>query len=512
MTIESIRNAVHFILPECILIGTVCVMFLAGPFLTTEAGRTAPGARHRWGLFSLVAIALAAWQWWKVAPAAAMDGPFLGDGLTWAIRGISLALGAVLVLVAWNQLEDATSAECHACLLAILAGVNLTAAANDIITLFLGLELVSIPTYVLLYLPRRTSGSQEATIKYFLLSIFSSALLLYGLAMIYGAIGTTALRDVQMAMMTASASSSPLLLLGVPFIAAGLGFRITAVPFHFYAPDVFQGVPAFMAALLSFIPKVVGFTALWRLTALESLGSADSAVGISTYAASLLAVLAVLTMFVGNLMALRQTNLHRLLAYSSVAHAGYMLVGLLAGGGLSPVPGGAALLFYLVAYGAMTIGAFSVLLAASKGSDSLKTIDELSGLGTTNPVAALLLTVFLFSLTGLPPTAGFLGKFNLFLAAWSQGSTGGRWLAIIMALNAAIAAWYYLRLIAVMYLQAPQSAPSTSRGPATAWAASFVCAAATIGLFVMPQSVWNASVSATQPVIPVTVDSPANGR
>lgn len=497
MTVESLRNAIELIVPECILIGTVCVMFLAGPFLTTESGRASSGARHQWGILSLLAIGFASWQWLNVTPVATSDGPFLSDGLAWTVRGMSFFLGAVLVLVAWNQLEDGVAAECHACLLSILAGVNITALANDVIPLFLGLELVSIPTYVLLYLPRRSAGTQEATLKYFLLSIFSSALLLYGLALGYGATGTTSLTGLQHAISGADAKSSPLLLLAVPFLAAGLGFRITAVPFHFYAPDVFQGVPAFMAALLSFIPKVVGFTALWRLLAIVGTDSVGSATSIGTYSASLLAALAVVTMFVGNLMALRQTNLHRLLAYSSVAHAGYMMVGLLAGAGSSPVPGGAALLFYLVAYGAMTIGAFAVLLAASRTGDSLKSVDDLSGLGTSQPLAALLLAVFLFSLTGLPPTAGFLGKFNLFLAAWSNGASGGRWLAIIMAVNAAIAAWYYLRLIAVMFLQEPKTA-TAGGGQASipAWIATVICAAATLGLFIAPQALWSAALIA----------------
>ncbi|MBX3441128.1 MAG: NADH-quinone oxidoreductase subunit N [Planctomyces sp.] len=499
MSHESIRTAVQLILPECILIGTVCVMFLTGPFLLGRNGQASPGLRHRWGALALLAIGAAAWQWWHTTPVAAIDGPFLSDGLSFTIRGIVLALGAVLVLAAWNQLDDRTSAECNACLLALLAGVNLTAAANDIITLFLGLELVSIPTYLLLYLPTRSRPAQEATIKYFLLSLFSSAMLVYGLALLYGATGTTMLPEIVELLKATSLTESPLLLIAAPLIAAGLGFRITAVPFHFYAPDVFQGVPAFMAALLSFIPKVVGFTALWRLTALTSRAAAESADAVSTYMASVLAVLAVLTMFIGNLMALRQSNLHRLLAYSSVAHGGYMLVGLLAGGGSSGVPGGAALLFYLAAYGFMTIGAFCILLAARRSGDSIRTIDELAGLGSSQPLAALVLSVFLFSLAGLPPTAGFLGKFNLFLAAWSSGVSGTRWLAVILAMNAAISAWYYLRLIGVMYLQSPQ--PSTADAPTRnlpAWIATAVCVAGTLGLFLVPQAVWDAALLATQ--------------
>jgi NADH-quinone oxidoreductase subunit N len=294
------------------------------------------------------------------------------------------------------------------------------------------------------------------------------------------------------------------MLLAAPFLIAGLGFRMTLVPFHFYAPDVFQASPAFSAALLSFIPKVVGFVALWRLTELPEWLSGEPA-SLQAVTAALLAVFAGLTMFVGNLMALRQTDLHRLLAYSSVAHAGYMLVGVIAGRSSGPVTGGASLLFYLTVYGVMTIGAFATLLAASRTGDSLRTTQSLAGLGSTHPAAALLLTVFLFSLTGLPPTAGFLGKFYLLTAAWSQGSAASKCLAVLLGLNAAIAACYYLRLVAVMYLQAPQQLeranPGLAAAPlagAPAWGAVVLCAIATLAVFLSPQWLWNASVRAAE--------------
>jgi NADH-quinone oxidoreductase subunit N len=500
MDIESLQSAFKLILPEAVLIGTACVMFLAAPFLTPTAGKAPEGSRHKWGFLALFAIAFACYLMASAQIEESGTGPFLIDGLAWTVRGVSLLLGAILILVAWNQVDDHVAAECHACLLAIIAGVNITAASNDLITLFLGLELVSIPTYVLLYLPKRTPASQEATLKYFLLSIFSSGMLLYGFALAYGATGSTSMLTVQRALGNATATSQPLLLLAVPFIIAGLGFRITAVPFHFYAPDVFQGSPTFMAALLSFIPKVVGFTALWRLTFLPGSPPASFEAGSwSTFWEMALASFAVLTMFVGNLMALRQTNLHRLLAYSSVAQAGYMMAGLLAGPGIGgATPGSAALLFYLIAYGSMTIGAFAILLAAARNGDSIKTVDELSGLASSSPFAAFLLAFFLLSLTGLPPTAGFLGKFNLFMALWTNATTMGFWLSIFMVINAAIAAWYYLRLIAVMYLQpaTPGTAPPRSNLPA--WVAGSLCAVATLGLFLAPQAVWDAALAAVR--------------
>ncbi len=498
MDIASLQEAYKLILPEAVLIGTACVMFLVAPFLTPATGKAPEGSRHKWGFLSIFAIAFACSLIGGMEISEDSSGPFLNDGLAWTIRGVSLLLGAVLVLVAWNQVDDGIAAECHACLLAVIAGVNITAASNDLITLFLGLELVSIPTYVLLYLPKRSPASQEATLKYFLLSVFSSGMLLYGFALAYGATGSTSLITVQRALSAATTSSAPLLLLAVPFVIAGLGFRITAVPFHFYAPDVFQGSTTFMAALLSFIPKVVGFTALWRLTFLPGLAVAAPG-SWSTFWQMTLAAFAVLTMFVGNLMALRQTHLHRLLAYSSVAQAGYMMTGLLAGSGVGgATPGGAAMLFYLIAYGAMTIGAFAILLAAGRNGESIKTVDELSGLSGSSPLAAFLLAFFLLSLTGLPPTAGFLGKFNLFLALWSNQSTTGYWLSIFMAINAAIAAWYYLRLIAVMYLQPAVDTNLPKRDNLPAWVAGSLCAVATLGLFLAPQTVWDAALAAVR--------------
>lgn len=498
MDIESLQQAYQLILPEAVLIGTACVMFLVGPFLVPASGKAPAGSRHKWGFLSMFALAYAASFLGTLEINEVLAGPFVIDGLAWTVRAISLLLGALLVLLAWNQIDDSVAPECHACLLSIIAGVNITAASNDLISLFLGLELVSIPTYVLLYLPKKSTATQEATLKYFLLSVFSSAMLLYGFALAYGATGTTALPAIQRALATATTSNAPLLLLAVPFVIAGLGFRITAVPFHFYAPDVFQGSPTFMAALLSFIPKVVGFTALWRLTFHPGLVSIAPGSWSSFWQTSL-AAFAVLTMFVGNLMALRQTHLHRLLAYSSVAQAGYMMTGLLTGSAMGgATPGGAALLFYMIAYGAMTIGAFAILLAAAKTGDSIKTVDELSGLGTSHPYAAFLLAFFLLSLTGLPPTAGFLGKFNLFLALWSNQTTMGYWLSICMGVNAAIAAWYYLRLIGVMYLQPAAASTAVPRDNLPAWVAGTLCAVATLGLFLAPQTVWDAALAAVR--------------
>jgi NADH-quinone oxidoreductase subunit N len=489
--VEQIHRTASLIVPEIILLAAMCLLFLAGPLVVTDAGQAAPGLRHRWGFLSLLTIAVAWVVWFGGSSAPSTGALFRIDQLVWYTRGLSLSAGIVLALILWNQVDDGYAAEAHACLLAILAGTNLVAAASDLVSLFLALELVSIPTYVILYLSRRDRAGREATVKYFLLSIFSSALVLYGLSWLYGAAGTTnlaAVADVTRA--SSSEGGIRMLQIALALLLAGLSFRIAAVPFHFYAPDVFQGTTAANAALLSFVPKVVGFVALLRLLPLTATAQTGAGWLPDDSARSLLALLAVVTMFVGNLMAMRQKQLYRLMAYSSVAHAGYMLIGL-AVGDLGPASGTDAVLFYLAAYGLMTIGVFALLSVVTKGERPAVLDDDLRGLGQNQFSVALLLAICLFSLTGLPPTAGFLGKLNLFLAAWSDGSRLGRGLAIAMALNAAIAAWYYLRLVALMFLESSiETEVESRRVPWTAWLAGIICATATVLVFVTPQWIW----------------------
>ncbi|WP_437226482.1 NADH-quinone oxidoreductase subunit N [Planctomicrobium sp. SH661] len=495
--IEQINHAAGLIVPEIILLATVCVMFLAGPFLVGESNQASSGLRHRWGVLSLLALGVAGWVWYGTNPQAVGTGPFRADEFVCYIRGITLLFGGLLVLLLWNQTSDAHAAESHACLLAIIAGTNLTVLANDLVGLFLGLELVSIPTYVLLYLPRRDRAMREATVKYFLLSIFSAALVLYGMSWLFGAAGTTNLEGIATALKGAEGTkSSGMLQLALAMLIAGLGFRITAVPFQFYAPDVFQGATTSMAAMLSFIPKVVGFAALLRLIPLASGGLTAAEWAPVGSLECLLTILAIVTMFGGNLLALRQTNLQRLLAYSSVAHAGYMLVGFTIGDGGTTVKGISALLFYLPIYGLMTVGAFALIASAAQPGRPLQNISDLAGLGRTHPAIALLLSVCLFSMTGMPPTAGLLGKLNLFFAAWSEGTEQGRWLAGLLAVNALIAAWYYLRLVAVMYLESPKEDVESRMEP-TAGLAGVLCTLATIALFVAPQWLWDAVLKAS---------------
>lgn len=493
---HAISAAAGLIVPEVILLLTMCLMFVAAPFLASGNGQPVAGLKQRWGILALLALGAAAFAWVQAPRDISGLGPFRSDELVWFIRGITLLAGGLLTLLLWDQVEEAHSGESFACLLAILAGVNFVALANDLVGIFLGLELVSIPTYVLLHLGGQARANQEATIKYFLLSVFSSAILLFGLAWIFGLVGTTNLTVIAQQIEQGTIQSEQgLFRLALVLLIGGLCFRLAAVPFHFYAPDVFQGVNPSNAGMLSLIPKVVGFAALLKLLPVcaGTLSLHEwMPVGAVRY---ILTIVAVLTMFLGNLLALRQTNLYRLLAYSSIAHAGYMLVGLIIGDAAAGTSGLAALLYYLSVYGVMTLGVFALIASATSNQRPLRNVSELAGLSQSQPVIAFLLAICIFGLAGLPPTGGFLAKLNLFLAAWSEGTREGAALAIILAINAVIAAAYYLRLIATMYFD-PASISDQPRPANPATVAGVLCAAGTLLLFLVPQWLWAAASAA----------------
>jgi len=506
--VEALTGYIPSLLPEAILGVAACVFFLGGTWRHDK---------NLWGALALLALAGAGLAVWYNPPlryentdqgrAALFAGPVLLDNLTWLIRIVSLVGGALLVLLSWDELPDDQAAEFHACLLIIVAGLGLTAAANDLVTLFLSLELVSIPTYVLLYLPRSDSAAQEAAMKYFLLSIFSSALLLFGFSYLYGLGGTTNLT----ALGESLGGLNPAFLPGIAVVAlmmvvAGLGFRITAVPFHFYAPDVYQGTATANAALLAFVPKVAGFAALLRVLGFVThaalpLESSGLLLG-ERNTVLLLWIMAAVTMSLGNVLALLQDNLKRILAYSSVAHAGYMLIGLAVAPKLlrdpGLLPGGVeAVLFYLMAYGAMTLGAFAVIGALGKSGQPVETVDDLSGLSVSHPKLALAMALFLFSLIGMPLTAGFMGKFWLIADALSVPKNTAdpdsldlgklfAYLALVAMVNAAIGGWYYLRVAAVMYLRNPPVQPLQQARRWPVLTAIGVCALLTLGLGVYP--------------------------
>jgi NADH-quinone oxidoreductase subunit N len=379
-----------------------------------------------------------------------------------------------------------------------VAGAMIASQATDLVLLFLGLELVSIPTYILLFIGRPGRESAEATAKYFYLSILSSALLLYGFSFLYGIAGSTTMfgsgavdgiRDQLAIKATASDSLMFLMPLAMLLIFAGFGFKLAAVPFHFYAPDVYEGTNNVNAGILAVLPKIAGAIGLIRIAAM--ILPESTAASVWPY----LLIIAVLTMTIGNVCALWQTNLRRMMGYSSIAHAGYMLIGLTvalaapgdAGGGIS------SLVFYLLVYAFGSLGTFAVLAHLSTESREVSTLDEIAGLNKTRPTAAALMAIFMFSLAGIPPLAGFMGKFMLFSSAVrvaletadSQTATWMIALAVVGSLNAAIGAGYYLRVIGAMYFRS-SSVALAPQGGAGGLGAAAICGVLTVLVGVSP--------------------------
>jgi NADH-quinone oxidoreductase subunit N len=378
------------------------------------------------------------------------------------------------------------SGEFYILVLFSAAGMVIMAGANDLIVVFLGLETMSLALYVLAGFFRTRIEAGEASMKYFLLGAFASSFFLYGIALIYGATGSTNLHKIGAAV-TAGASRDPLLLIGFGLLLVGFGFKISAVPFHMWTADVYEGAPTSVAAFIATGSKAAAFAALLRLL-LESLRPLQ---GEWVW---LFWVLAVLSMTLGNVVAIAQQNLKRLLAYSSIAHVGYMLIGIVAGGGL----GGGSVLFYLLVYTFTTAGAFGVILLLERGGEEAVGIGDTAGLATRHPLAALALALFLLSLVGIPPTAGFVGKFYLFGAAVRSGYI---WLAVIGVLNSAAAAYYYLRVIVSMYMREPDGTPAVIM-PSFAGALAVVVALwGVIQLGVFPAPLFDLAQSAILPLL-----------
>lgn len=437
--------------------------------------------------------------------------PVSKDMLSHFGRVLSLGLGLLFVLSCGRTADGGQAPEFYGTLVLLVLGMMLTAAARDMILLFIGIELITIPTYVLLYLARPTRSTdkltEESAAKYFFLSVFATALMLYGMSFLYGATGETNLVFVynKLAAGDGALYSSALVKVALLFIVAGLSFKITAVPFHFYAPDVYQGTSNAAAGVLSVAPKLAGFVALARLAAFAMPGA-------EIYAWRIFLILSMLTMTVGNVLALRQDNVRRMMAYSSIAHAGYMLIGLCAlsaaesqqvgaaGGSVNPF---GATLFYLAVYGVSTVGLFSILNYLGDEHKQIDHVDDLAGLVSHQPAAAIALAIFLFSLAGIPPLAGFWGKFGLFYAAldFQGGEAAGSirfWLialAVVGAVNAAIAAGYYLRLMGLMFFRSPVHL-STARGGGGALVGGLVCAVLVIALGAFPRELNNAAQEA----------------
>lgn len=353
---------------------------------------------------------------------------------------------SLTLLLSINALENTSTlaSEFFALIIFATVGMALMAASGHLLTLFLGLETLSISLYVLAGFRRTDKKSIEASFKYFLLGAFASGFLLYGIALVYGSVGSASLNALAEAVKTRNLLETPLLTAGLALMVAGFGFKIALAPFHAWAPDVYQGAPTPVSAFMATGSKAAAFAALLRVVLSSGMMSQVNWQHIFW-------IVAVATMTVGNIVALRQENIKRMLAYSSIAHAGYILVGVLANNEL----GSSAVLYYLLSYTFMNIGAFGVVAFLSKTEQELVNISDYRGLGFRRPFAAVAMAIFMFSLAGIPITAGFMSKFYVFSAAVQSGYI---WLVILGVINSMISLYYYLGVVVVMFMQKSETA------------------------------------------------------
>jgi len=457
------------IAPEIVLCVFGMLVMLLAPVV--------PKARHGvlTGLSLVGAVlALASTYYPLTQPGLAYSGLFRADAFSlfvhWIVIGVAFL--SILGSIDYLKREDMDAAEFCALILFATAGMGVMAAAHELLTAFIGLEMSSIASYILVTYRRDAPRSNEAAMKYFLLGSFATAFFLYGIALSFGATGSTHL-DLMTPL--ANDSAHTLLKIGMGFIFIGLAFKVAAAPFQLWTPDVYEGAPAPVTALLSTGPKAAAFA-----LALRILASVDAAAPVWFWA---LWVAAALSMFTGNLSAIVQTSMKRMLAYSSIAHAGYILVALTAAAATDhPEAGIAAALFYLVGYALVKMGSFLIVAQLGGAGERHVQIDDLTGLARNQPAVAACLSLFLLSLLGLPITAGFLGKFYIFNAALESNLI---WLAILLALNSVIGSYYYLRVIVVMYMREPAAEIAAVPIPWTLSIVLWIAAAGTVyvGLF-----------------------------
>ena len=453
--------------PEIVLCAFGMLIMLIDPFV--------PAGRRRsmgWLAFAGTLAALASLRWAAMNTGSAYSGLLRMDTFSLFVHGIVISVAALAILGSFDYLdrEGIQRGEYYALILFATAGMGILAGATELLTAFIGLEMSSISTYILAGFRRNVQKSNEASLKYFLLGSFATAFFLYGIALTYGATRSTRFDVISQAI--ATHGTGTLLILGLGLIFVGLGFKVVAAPFQIYTPDVYEGAPTPVTAILACGPKAAAFALMLRIF-YSAFGGASHiwfwAIWVS----------AVLTMCIGNFAALVQTNVKRLLAYSSIAHAGYILVAFVAASQI----GVAAVLFYLAAYAAMTLGAFLIAAHVGGTGEQRLAIADYAGLGAEHPWVAASFALFLFSLLGLPATAGFLAKFYAFQAALDQRIV---WLVVIAAINSVIGAYYYLKVVVAMYFHEPNKQWPATPMRAPMFISLLVTSAATIYLGVLP--------------------------
>lgn len=451
--------------------------------------------------------------------------PMIGKYVKMVVCMLGVILAMLSVGMIDRRLEHAVAAgrisfdpiranrgEFFAFFLLSLIGVMLICNANDLIWLFLALELTSLPTYIMVAISRPSRKAQEAAVKYFFLGAMATAMFLYGFALLYGATGTmilTEMRDIFASQIAGSLRDSGginiIAIIGMILALLGIGFKIAAAPMHFYAADVYEGAASPVTAFLAFVPKTAGMIAIILLLSTMGWTGHGLAEGLPQPILITLWMIAVLTMTLGNIAAILQTSVKRVLAYSSIAHSGYMLIGVIAGPAYDGVN---AVLFYLLAYGIMNTAAFAVLAGLERKGQEIESMEDLAGLRLKHPLMAVVMAIAAGSLLGIPPLLGFWGKFFLFVAGVEAGHIP---LVVIAGLNSAISAWYYLRMIALPIMSEPSAQAQTIVPNPFKWprVAGVVTAVAVVLLPAFLQPLFNATSEAAGERAQLTADNPA---
>lgn len=479
-TVDYIR-----ILPELVLTVFGIIVMMVDPLLKPGASRKGLGLLSLAGTAGSIAAAFCQLAWMQRDPSFSSPGWFgmvRVDHFAVFFHMLIPAISAVCILASLEYLDaqNIRSGEYYGLILFGTVGMVLMSSAIELVLIFIALEISSISTYVLAGYRRRTAGSAESSIKYFLLGSFATAFFLYGVALIFGATGSTNIPAIKVALAAPNAPSL-LAIAATALMIVGLGFKVASAPFHIWTPDVYEGAPAPIVALMSTGPKAAAFAVLLRVLFATT----------PTQWFWLIWISAALSMTLGNFGALVQNNVKRMLAYSSIAHAGYLLVAFAAAGDT----GISAAIFYTAAYAAMNVGAFAVVSHFAAEGERYVSIDDFSGLGRRSPLLAFTLTIFMLSLIGIPATAGFLAKYYVFNSALAAAShpTALVWLTVIGLVNSAVASYYYLRLIVVMYMREPVVTEAPPQATVSMRLALVLAAIATIYLGVIPGRVLNSA-------------------
>ena len=464
---DALQRDLPLLFPQIILIITATVMLWPGDVFVPR------GDKRRWAYVTVIALLLSAFTVSGTPVGQGFNGMFQVDGITRGFQYLVLAAGVITVLLSQLQLDalGEQTVEYYALLLFSCAGMLFLVGASDLVSIYFSLELMALCIYILVAYLRTQARSIEAGVKYFLLGAFSSGILLFGISLLFAAAGgvTTNLAELNQRLALAPPSSSLLVFLGVLMVLVGFCFKVAAVPFHMWSPDAYDGAPTPITAFMSMAPKAASMAAFLRV-----FGTGFN--GVSSDWMAPLAFVAAASMILGNVAALRQQTMKRLLAYSSIAHVGYMLLGVMAAGS----PGGAqAVWLYMLTYLLMQSGAFAIVIFL-QGKGEGERIDDFRGLGRTRPLLAFAMMVIMLSLAGVPPLLGFFSKFYLFKLAMEQGHVT---LTVIALLTSAVAAYYYLAVVALMYFKEPAASTEAPRpmGLVTTWVVGLSCALVLLG-------------------------------